>query len=139
MKKGKLTTKEKYIIQGMNNCNKTIEDIAKELDRSEAIVKSYIDNELNSIVNHIIQAKLDQLEQENTNLKQEVTELQTPKPKKVTLNVADVMGHESVGGRKGVSIMTQAASEQVDASKERNRANNSLSVRDKGKYIQNIK
>ena len=139
MKKGKLTTKEKYIIQGMNNCNKTIEDIAKELDRSEEIVKNYIDKELNSIVNHIIQAKINQLEQENTNLKQEVTELQTPKPKKVTLNVADVMGHESVDGRKGVSIMTQAASEQVDASKERNRANNSLSVRDKGKYIQNIK
>jgi len=139
MKKGKLTTKEKYIIQGMNNCNKTIEDIAKELDRSEEIVKNYIDKELNSIVNHIIQAKINQLEQENTNLKQEVTELQTPKPKKVTLNVTDVMGHESVGGRKGVSIMTQAASEQVDASKERNRANNSLSVRDKGKYIQNIK
>jgi hypothetical protein len=139
MKKGKLTTKEKYIIQGMNNCNKTIEDIAKELDRSEEIVKNYIDKELNSIVNHIIQAKINQLEQENTNLKQEVTELQTPKPKKVTLNVTDVMGHESVGGRKGVSIMTQAASEQVDASKERNRANTSLSVRDKGKYIQNIK
>ncbi len=118
MKKGKLTTKEKYIIQGMNNCGKTTEEIAKEIDRSEESVKNYIKNELETIIDHIVQAKIDTLENENAALKTELDTLKSPPP--VKLNVKDSMINTSTSGRGGVSIMTQAASEQVDATKQIN-------------------
>lgn len=63
-KRGKLTLREKYAIQGMLHNNMDIEEIATFLDRSTKIVENYVNGELDRLHNTIANAQLEQLEKE---------------------------------------------------------------------------
>lgn len=58
MKKGKLDISEKYAIQHLISLGKNYKEIANELDRSENSIKNYIVNELDSIIEHVVTAKV---------------------------------------------------------------------------------
>jgi hypothetical protein len=61
-KRGRLNNTEKYAIQGMIAQDISVEDIASQLDRSEKSVKNYIDGELDDVVSHIVQARMEAFE-----------------------------------------------------------------------------
>ena len=90
----KLSNTEKFCIQGMLQNNKSFEDIAQELDRPLNMIQEY-------------PATLE------TSLKK-TKKVAKPKPP----TALDLIATKTAGGRKGVAIMTQGASEKGDASKE---------------------
>jgi predicted transcriptional regulator len=82
MAKGRLSTVEKYVIQGMLNDNKSIKDIAKTLERTEKAVKNYADGELKSItstIEKIDDKKTQALEQMLADAQTKINNLQTEK------------------------------------------------------------
>jgi hypothetical protein len=90
-KGGKLSNIEKYCIQGMFQNGVTIEQMSTELNRKEETITAYLDS---------IESSL-----------QKIEENKTPKAK-------DFMITKTSGGKKGVAIMTQTASEHGDASRQ---------------------
>ena len=64
MAKGRLSNTEKYAIQGMLHSQKTIDEIAQILGRSEPTVKKYVDGELDSIHNDIAKIQAESVEDE---------------------------------------------------------------------------
>ena len=48
-KKGKLSNMEKYVVKGMLGDNKTVDEIAVELDRTSASIQKYVDGELDKV------------------------------------------------------------------------------------------
>ena len=99
-KKGKLTKIEKFYIE--NNKGKTHENIAKDLDRTLASVKKYADS-ING-TEHVT----------NTRADEELS------------SVSDLMGRKE---KRGVTIMTQAASELSDETRP-NRKQKSTKYKD---------
>lgn len=61
MKTGKLNNNEKYAIQGMLHDEQDVQSIAKSLDRTEKIVQSYIDNELDKIHDTVATVQADKI------------------------------------------------------------------------------
>ena len=103
-KTGRLTTQDKYIIQGMRHEGKSVEDIASFLDRSEKSVNNYLSGELDKI-------------HDNVALKQ----LNDSQPDVPRLTSKELMINVTEEGRKGtVAIMTEAASQRGDAHKQKN-------------------
>lgn len=99
----KLTTVEKYTIQGALNDKKTIEEICDLINRPLNIVKKYVEGELSAIHETIAKVNI-------------------PKETK-TVKAKDLFAHTNKSGTKenGVTIMTQAASEKSDSAVERNK------------------
>lgn len=52
-KTSKLTQSEKYQIQGMMHNNISIEDIAESLNRTDTVIRNYIDGELEDLYNTV--------------------------------------------------------------------------------------
>ncbi len=103
MTKGRLTTNEKYIIQGMKHEGKSVEDIASQLGRTEKSVQKYLDGELDKLHSQVAINKMN--------------EGQPPQAKKYTAK--DLMVTSTEEGKKGtVVIMTEAASMKSDKAKE---------------------
>lgn len=96
----KLSQKEKYIIQGMLHVKKTSADIAKELNRTEKSVQTYIDGELTKIHETIAKIEMDKNPPP-----------QSPKVVKLPKGQAKrAMAYGAAGGRKGAAVMTPGAS-----------------------------
>ena len=89
-KPGKLSNIEKYCIQGMVQDNKSVEEIAIELNRKEESISKYLDS---------IESSLAKIE---TN-------------KEITAK--DLIIKKTGSGKKGVAIMTEAASQQLDGTR----------------------
>ena len=124
MKKGPLTESEKYTIRGMFYDEKPLSEICKLTDRSKYVVNKFLESSVNEAV-------------EKTKGK---TTTKKPKKKKdkskdsgknrKSINIKDFIINETVGDsvkeqndpdrRGGVSIMTEAGSQQGDESKSRN-------------------
>jgi hypothetical protein len=100
---GRLSLKEKYTIQGMLHNSKSVEDIATILERSQKCVQNYIDGELSTIQNTIVQT---QIEQNPTPEKVDIDKL-----KKLPKGQAKkTMGYKTVNNKGGVAIMNAATS-----------------------------
>ena len=56
----RLSNTEKYAIQGMIHGGLEAKDIAKQLNRTEKVVQNYIDNELSTIQDHVVNAQIEQ-------------------------------------------------------------------------------
>jgi len=96
MARGRLSKHEKYIIEGMIKDSHTIAEIAKELGRTEKSVETYAKT-------------IDKQKQKKKKKKEEA-----PKP----LIAKDLMVNVTAMKRsKGVSMMTEAASQRGDAVK----------------------
>lgn len=57
MAKGKLTTNEKYTIQGMLHDKKSVDEIATALGRTQKTVQNYIDGELDRLLDTVAKTK----------------------------------------------------------------------------------
>ena len=112
MRKGKLGQNDKYIIKGMLGDNKTIGEIALQIDKSEECVQKYI----SSLINN-------------------EPDIAPPKPAKV-ISFQDNMLKTSGQGRSGVCVMSKVASEIADY--RRNKKNNESLYKGKNR-IYNIK
>lgn len=97
----RLSNIEKYTIQGMIINGKLPEDIAKAINRPEKIVTSYIET-----LDHSIMKIAKNITNGTFTHKRKRTEII----------------HESAGKRKGVTVMTEAASQKSDAFREKNKA-----------------
>lgn len=53
-----LSLNDKYMIQGMLYSNKTLEEISSKIDKSEKIIKLYVDRELDGIYDTIAKIQL---------------------------------------------------------------------------------
>lgn len=95
-KKGPLSKVEKFFIV-QNKDDKSVKELADDLGRSEASVEKVL-------------AELPPEEEikKDTGV---VTEVRNSKTR-------ELMGRKTAGGRKGVSVMTPAASEYADATRE---------------------
>ena len=83
-KTGKLTKVEKFYIE--NNLNKSVEEVAKDLNRTKASVEKFISEVSEDSHSHITEAKKNK-------------------------DVSDLMGHKE---DRGVTIMSPAASQLAD-------------------------
>lgn len=103
----KLTSVEKYTIQGALHNNITVEKICDMIDRPIHVVQKYVDGELKSIQETIAKVQADKVKDEQ--------------PK--NLKAKDLFTHITKSGKKekGVTIMTEAASQKGDSASERNR------------------
>lgn len=110
MKKGRLNQSEKYIIQGMISDKKSVNDISNEVKRSEKCIQNYIDNELDQVIEHVVQAKIGHVQEQE---------------KHESGRFEKGMIKETSGGKDGVSIMTQVASEISDAQSTANKQHRS--------------
>ena len=90
MKKGKLTDVEKACIKGMLSDNMSVMTMATQLDRSVPIVEK----------------EVELIKRQEERIKSDAAREQ-------------LFINKTVAGSKGVSIMTEAASIQVDASKDK--------------------
>jgi IS30 family transposase len=87
-KTGRLTKVEKFYIE--NNTDKSAEDIAKDLNRSESIVTKHL------------------------NSSRDTGHIDSVKDKDSDTTIGDLMGHKE---SRGVTVMTPAASELADATR----------------------
>jgi len=55
----KLSTTDKYAIQGMLHAQKTVEEISKALHRPEKTIQNYIDRDLEELYNTIVKVQMD--------------------------------------------------------------------------------
>ena len=94
MAKGRLSKQEKYVIEGMLKDDYSVSDIAKELGRTEKAVQTYAGTT-----------------QRAAKKKKRAKKQQPPKPAKAK----DLMVNITAAKKsKGVSIMTEAASQRGD-------------------------
>jgi len=99
MNKGRLSQADRYTIQGMLHNQKTPEEIAKLINRTEKCVENYINGELSKIQDTIVNVQLEQ---------------NPPKPTVPKNQAKLTMATKTKSGKSGVAIMTQAASEVSD-------------------------
>ena len=137
MKRGKLTQQDKYIIQGMlsGKDRKSVEEIAKELDRTTASIQRYIDGELDDVAGHVTQAqmeayeaKIQELQEKEKKLRQHTKNIKKQRDDAIAKLPPEARGEAAFktamidktdGGKEGVSVMTQTASEIADKEKSR--------------------
>ncbi len=110
MKKGRLGQSEKYIIQGMVSDGKPVGEIAVVVKRSETCVQNYIDNELDQVIDHVVQGKVDS---------HNIQEQEKVEPGSFQKSMIKKTADKEI---EGISIMTQTASEIVEkhSTKEKN-------------------
>lgn len=110
-RKGKLTTQEKYIIQGMIHLKKTSEEICDEIDRPIHLVQKYVEVELAKIQENIAKAKAQEAEKSSK------------KDGAVPLKAKDLFLRSDKSGKKtnGITIATEASSERGDSASKRNK------------------
>lgn len=87
--RGRLSTKEKYTIQGMLQDNKSVKIIAETLERPVATIKKYVDGELKNIhktVKRVRNKQVKDLEKELNAKNQEIANLQNQQ-----MSVADMV------------------------------------------------
>jgi IS30 family transposase len=100
MAKGRLSKQEKYIIEGMLKDNYSTSDIAKELGRTEKTVQAHVGKTQTTIKK-----------------KKKAKKQEPPKPAKAK----DLMVNITAAKKsKGVSIMTEAASQRGDLNSNSN-------------------
>lgn len=110
-KRGRLSLKEKYAIQGMLHDKKSEEDIAKVINRNTSVVTKYINTELTTLQDAIARSQTQEVEQELDTRADEIAKVLAKKSKPrqgVFINTT------TEGNRSGVSVATKAASEQGD-------------------------
>jgi DNA-binding NarL/FixJ family response regulator len=117
-KAGRLTTQDKYIIQGMRHEGKSVEEISEFLDRTEKAVTNYLEGELDKIHSVVANNQLNENSKSKTPQTSELPQSpQSPQPIKLTSK--DLMINTTEEGRKGtVAIMTEAASMKGDSHKQ---------------------
>ncbi len=64
MARGKLSVTEKYAIQGMLHQKLSVEEIAESLERTPAVIQTYVDTELSALQETIARAQLTEVEPE---------------------------------------------------------------------------
>jgi hypothetical protein len=104
----KLTQKQKTDIQVLLSQKKTPEEIAKEVGLTPAKVTAYVDGELSDILDTLVKVRLEQHAAKNPT-----------KPAKTKVKKVNPLVNTTKNGKKGVSIMTEAASGRGDAQRER--------------------
>jgi hypothetical protein len=112
----KLSTKDKYTIQGALHDGKTSGEIAKIVGKPEKSVKNYIEGELDRIHETIAKMEIDKAE-----AAEKVEPESTPVPplvKPTVLKLARGQGKRAMAYRAGASIMTEGASAVGDEFKK---------------------
>ena len=117
-KKGRLTQVDKYIIQGMVSEKMSAKSIATQVNRSDKCVQQYIDNELDNVINHVVQASLEKFETENQELQNQVKELE--KQIAPDNSFRGNMINETEDKKVGVSVMTKDSSKIGEEESEKN-------------------
>lgn len=101
-----LTTKEKYIIQGMHADDKSVPEIAKEISRSETAVTNYL-TKLAESLGKVLDNKAEQNEDNPPE--------QTPRDERgAKKDKSGIIHHTAGKGTRNVSVMTKGASERFD-------------------------
>lgn len=100
----KLTVSEKYSIQGMLHAQKTVEEIAKVLNRPEKTIQNYIDRDLEELYNTIVKV---QMEKNPPVEVEESLKVKTKKPNPFIFETANKTGR--------VAICTEVGSQVGDS------------------------
>ena len=115
-----LSTNEKYIIQGRLHANEDVQTIAKAINRHVKTVQSYIDGELNKIHETVAEIQLQQEAEKTEQEEKRVEQLEEAEAAKKTTKPRvykpknDQFINKTAGGKTGVAISTQAASEKSE-------------------------
>jgi len=112
-----LSTNEKYIIQGRLHANEDVQTIAKAINRHVKTVQSYIDGELNKIHETVAEIQLQQEAEKTEQEEKKVEQLEETKSvnkPRVYKPKNDQFINKTAGGKTGVAISTQAASEKSE-------------------------
>jgi len=112
MRKGKLSTQEKYAIQGMLHDNKDIEEMSTVLDRSTNAIRKYLEGELASIYEDVKNVRAKQII-DNTPIEEE-SQIPTPVTTNPLPSTKDLYIRKTQGGKPGVAIQTHESSERGD-------------------------
>lgn len=110
---GRLTTQEKYVIQGMQHSGKTVEEIAAFTNRSQSCIENYLGGELDRIHGQVVKNQMSEtVEVESSQ--------PTPNPPNYIpkLTARDLIISKTENGKKTVAIMTEAASMRGDEAKK---------------------
>jgi IS30 family transposase len=124
MAKGRLSQKEKYLIQGMQSSMLPVEQIAKELGRTKKTVQNYIDGELDELQETIVKSQIQQEEEKQISKKKK----KKNKPKRTKSKSEEAMLHKTDGGQE-VVLMTEAGSSLGDVAHEFNKPTMSRTAR----------
>lgn len=112
-----LSTNEKYIIQGRLHANEDVQTIAKAINRHVKTVQSYIDGELKKIHETVAEIQLQQEAEKTEQEEKKVEQLEETKSvnkPRVYKPKNDQFINKTAGGKTGVAISTQAASEKSE-------------------------
>lgn len=104
----RLTNTEKFACQGMRHAGKSIEDMAKQLNRPIHIIKKYVEGELESIIETIAKAQVQQAQKNVDN------------PENKPIKSKDLFVRETISKKENVvAISTEAASSRGDSNNKK--------------------
>jgi hypothetical protein len=105
----KLTNTEKFACQGMRHAGKSVEEMAKQLNRPEHVIKRYVEGELEAIIETIAKAQIQQANQ---------AKIENPENKPIKSK--DLFVRETISKKENVvAISTEAASSRGDAANKK--------------------